>query len=35
MVPNVDKQLLELRIWWNKQMVHSVAFPLQGIRVHF
>lgn len=34
MVPNADKQLLELRIWWNSQMVHSVALPLQGIRVH-
>ena len=34
-VPNLNKQLLELRIWWNNQMVHSVALPLQGIRVHF
>jgi hypothetical protein len=35
MVPDADKQLLELRIWWNGQMMHSVALPLKGIRVHF
>jgi hypothetical protein len=35
MVPIPDKQLLEIRIWWNHQMVHSLALPLQGLRVHF
>src|SRR3989304_3123332 len=35
MVPDTDKQLLHVRIWWNKKMVHSVTLPLAGIRVHF
>jgi len=34
MVPDTDKQLLHVRIWWNKKMVHSVTLPLAGIRVH-
>jgi hypothetical protein len=34
MVPNSDKGTMEIRIWWNRQPVHSVALPLQGFRVH-
>jgi len=26
---------MHIRIWWNKQMVHSLDLPLQGFRVHF
>lgn len=35
LVPHIDTQLLELRIWWNKKMVHSLTIPLEEIRVHF
>jgi len=35
MFPNLDKQLMELRIWWNDQLAHSVALPLEDLRVHF
>ncbi len=31
----VAKQAMEIRIWWNDKMVHSVALPLPGFRVHF
>jgi len=35
MVPDIAKQVMELRIWWHAKMVHSVALPLEGFRVHF
>ena len=35
LVPDVTKQLMHIRIWWNDKMVHSVSLPLQGFRVHF
>lgn len=35
MIPNFGKQILEVRIWWNKQFVHSINMPLANIRVHF
>lgn len=36
LVPNQLREALEVRIWWNNQMVHSVAFPLKEFpRVHF
>jgi hypothetical protein len=34
MVPDIAKQVMELRIWWHAKMVHSVALPLEGFRVH-
>ncbi len=35
MIPNFGKQILEVRIWWNKQFIHSIKMPLANIRVHF
>lgn len=35
LVPNTTTQLMNIRIWWNDKMVHSVPLPLQGFRVHF
>jgi len=35
LVPNTSKQIMEIRIWWNDKMVHSVALPLEGFKVHF
>jgi hypothetical protein len=34
LVPDTTKQIMEIRIWWNGKMVHSVALPLEGFRVH-
>jgi hypothetical protein len=34
LVPDVTSQLMHIRIWWNKRMVHSVSLPLQGFSVH-
>jgi len=34
MVPDTAKQVMEVRIWWHDKMVHSVALPLEGFRVH-
>ncbi len=35
MIPNFGKQFLEVRIWWNSRLVHSIQLPLANIRVHF
>jgi transposase len=35
MVPDIAKQIMEIRIWWNAKMVHAVALPLEGFSVHF
>jgi hypothetical protein len=34
LVPNTLKQVMEIRIWWNSKMVHPLALPLEGFRVH-
>ena len=36
LVPDTGREALEVRIWWESQMVHSVAYPLKDFpRVHF
>ena len=35
LVPDLIRQTIECRIWWGQNMVHSVIYPLQGLRVHF
>jgi len=36
LIPDRERGALEIRIWWNSRMVHSVAYPLKGFpRVHF
>jgi len=35
MIPDILKKTMELRIWWNDQLVHSLTLPLEGFRVHF
>lgn len=35
LVPDATKNLMEIRIWWNDRMVHSLALPLSEFRVHF
>jgi len=35
LVPDTAKQVMGIRIWWSKKMVHSVSLPLHGFRVHF
>ena len=35
MIPNLGKQVLEIRIWWESKLVHSVTLPLANLRVHF
>jgi len=33
MVPDAEADHMELRIWWNDHMVHSLALPLERFRV--
>lgn len=35
LVPDMDKQLMHVRIWWNAKLAHSVSLPLKDFRVHF
>ncbi|MEA1991848.1 MAG: hypothetical protein U9N58_06595 [Thermodesulfobacteriota bacterium] len=35
LIPDVDRKLMHLRIWWDNHMVHSLDLPIQGFRVHF
>lgn len=36
LLPDIIKNALRIRIWWENQMVHSAAFPLSAFpRVHF
>ena len=36
LVPDAARDVLEIRIWWNNQMVHSVAYPLRDFPLlHF
>jgi hypothetical protein len=34
LVPDVAKQAMGVRIWWHNKLVHSLALPLEGFRVH-
>jgi len=35
MIPDQEKSTMDIRIWWNDALVHSLALPLDGFRVHF
>jgi hypothetical protein len=35
LIPDLDKERMKIRIWWNNQMVHSIVLPIQNFRVHF
>jgi hypothetical protein len=34
LIPNINKELMHVRIWWNNKLVHRVTLPLHGFRVH-
>jgi len=34
LVPDILKGVMEIRIWWNKKMLHSVSYPLKEFRLH-
>ena len=34
LVPDLIKNVMEVRIWWREKMVHAVAFPLGDFKVH-
>ena len=35
LIPEPDKGVMHIRIWWNDQLVHTLALPIQGFKVHF
>lgn len=34
LIPDTAKAAMEIRIWWDNKMVHSVSYPLIGFRIH-
>lgn len=35
LVPDTVKEAMDIRIWWNNALVHTVTYPLRDFRVHF
>ena len=35
LIPDIPRQAMDIRIWWNDKMVHSVTYPLKEFHVHF
>jgi hypothetical protein len=35
LIPDMLRQVMDIRIWWNDHMVHSVTYPLQEFHIHF
>ena len=35
LIPDIPRQTMDIRIWWNDRMVHSVTYPLHEFHVHF
>lgn len=35
LVPDIPKNIMEIRIWWEGKMVHALALPLGDFTVHF
>jgi hypothetical protein len=35
LIPDVSRQVMDIRIWWNDHMVHSVTYSLQEFHVQF
>lgn len=35
LVPDTQKHIMEVRIWWEGKMVHAATFPLSEFTVHF
>jgi len=34
LVPDEEKNTMDIRIWWQGKLAHSLALPLRGFRVH-
>ncbi len=35
LIPDTDRKIMHIRIWWNDHLVHTLDFPIQGFSVHF
>ncbi len=35
LIPNPDRQILDVRIWWDQHLIHTLTLPLADARVHF
>ena len=35
LIPDICKQIMELRIWWADKLVRSLTMPLHAFTVHF
>lgn len=35
LVPDIERNAMHIRIWWDNQMVHSLDLPIESFSVHF
>jgi hypothetical protein len=35
LIPDIEKDRMHIRLWWNQQLVHSLDLPLRNFTVHF
>jgi hypothetical protein len=35
LIPDLDKQAMAVRVWWNLKLLHATTLPLNTFRVHF
>jgi hypothetical protein len=35
LIPDLPREIMHIRIWWNNQLVHNLDLPIRGFRVHF
>lgn len=35
LIPESNRNIMHIRIWWNNQLVHTLDLPIHGFRVHF
>ncbi|HZY45058.1 MAG TPA: hypothetical protein VFF70_09950 [Anaerolineae bacterium] len=35
LIPNAAKQVMDVRVWWDRKLVQTVSLPLAGFPVHF
>jgi hypothetical protein len=35
LAPDREKNSMQVRVWWQGPLAHSVDLPLDGFRVHF
>jgi hypothetical protein len=35
LIPDPQREIMHIRLWWNDHLVHTLDLPIRGFRVHF